>query len=128
MKVLGISWAGVRTSDFEATVRFFTEAVGLPLTLRNDEVEVAHFRLESGDLFEIFGPDTRDAEMHACPVFAFAVDDIRTAREEMERNGVEFATEISTWEDEAWCYFRGPDGYLYEIKQSGFTPASGSGR
>ena len=118
MHISSISWAGVRTSDFDGTIRYFSEIVGLSLTLRNDETEVAHFRLESGDLFEVFGPNNRHVELHACPVFAFAVDDIESARKEMEGKGVEFVTEIRTHEDEAWCYFRGPDGYLYEIMKS----------
>ena len=42
----------------------------------------------------------------------------------MERKGVEFVTDIDTWEDEAWCYFRGPDGYLYEILQKGLPKAN----
>lgn len=46
------------------------------------------------------------------------------ARGEMEAKGVEFVTEIDTWEDEAWCYFRGPDNYFYEIKQSGLKERS----
>lgn len=58
MNISAISWAGVRTSDFDATILFFSEAVGLPLNLRNNEAEWAHFRLESGDLFEVFGPKT----------------------------------------------------------------------
>ena len=77
------------------------------------------FWLESGDLFEVFGPNSRYSELHACPVFAFEVDDIKLARQEMEQKGVEFVTEIRTWKDDAWCYFRGPDNYLYEINQSG---------
>ena len=117
MQITGISWAGVRTTDFNETIRYFNEVVGLPLTLRNDDAEWAHFRLENGDLFELFGPNNRHDKLHACPVFAFEVDDISTARREMERRGVEFVTEIRTWEDEAWCYFRGPDDYLYEINQ-----------
>ena len=115
MNVKGISWAGIRSSDFDATIRYFSETVGIPLTLRNDEAQWAHFRLKSGDLFEVFGPNNRYDELHACPVFAFEVDDIESARKEMEQRGVEFVTEIRTWEKEAWCYFRGPDGFLYEI-------------
>jgi len=58
-EILAISWAGVRTSDFDETVSYFAEVAGLPLTLRNDEDAWAHFRLESGDLFEVFGPNSR---------------------------------------------------------------------
>ena len=124
MKISAISWAGVQTSDFDATIRYFSEAVGLPLTLRNDEAEWAHFRLESGDLFEVFGPNNGLDELHACPVFGFEVGDIVSARGEMKARGVEFVTETRTWEDEAWCQFRGPDEYLYQIKQTGLKGTS----
>lgn len=120
MKVLGISWAGVRASDFDGTVRFFSDAVGLPLRMRDDEEEIAIFHFASGDMFEIFGPDNSDGELFACPVLAFEVDDIISAREEMESKGIEFVTKLSTFRDQAWCSFRGPDGVLYEIKQTGF--------
>ena len=119
MEILAIVWAGVRTKDFSATVRFFEEKMGFPLTLRDDQSEVAHFRCTSGDLFEIFGPNNLNSRHHVCPVFAFQVADISAARSEMEEQGVEFVTDIDRWEDEAWCYFRGPDGYLYEILQKG---------
>ncbi len=119
MHVLAISWAGVRTNDFDATIHYFSEIVGLPLSLRRDAIEVAQFRLESGDLFEVFGPNNRYGELHACPVFAFKVEDIELARKEMEEKGVDLVTEIRTWEHHAWFYFRGPDGYLYEIVQTG---------
>ena len=114
-----ISWAGVRASDFDAALRFFSEVVGLPLNLRDDVAGAAHFRLESGDLFEVFGPNNPHDELHTNPTFAFEVDDIVSARAEMEARGVEFVTEVRTWEDEAWCYFQGPDNYLFVIKQSG---------
>src|SRR4051794_6623435 len=58
MEVLSISWAGVRTQDFAATVRYFARNLNLALTLRDDQSEVAHFRCASGDLFEIFGSNT----------------------------------------------------------------------
>ncbi len=123
MHVLAISWAGVRTNDFDATIQYFSEIVGLPLSLRRDETEVAHFTLESGDLFEVFGPNNPHVELHACPVFAFEVEDIESTRKEMEEKGAEFVTEIRTWEDHAWFYFRGPDDYLYEIVQTGLDKA-----
>ena len=123
MYVSAISWAGVRTNDFDATIHYFSEIIGLPLSLRDDATEVAHFRLESGDLFEVFGPNNPHVELHACPVFAFKVEDIESARKEMEEKGVELVTEIRRWKDHGWFYFRGPDGYLYELGQTGLDKA-----
>jgi hypothetical protein len=42
------------------------------------------------------------------------VDDVRAARKEIESHGVEFVTDVNG-NSEAWTYFRGPDGYLYEL-------------
>ena len=99
----------------------FSEAVGLTLSRRDDEADEAHFRLESGDLFEVFGPNSPEDELHAFPTFAFEVDDIVLAHAEMEARGVEFVTGIETWEDEAWSYFRGPNNYLFVIKRGGLS-------
>ena len=87
---------GVRTQNFAATVRYFAENLSLPLTLRDDQAEVAHFRCTSGDLFEIFGPNNPNARQHARPVFAFQVADIGVARREMESKGVEFVAQTLT--------------------------------
>ena len=72
--------------------------------------------------FEVFGPNAHSA-VRSCPVFAFEVESIESARKEMEEKGAEFVTEIQSGEDEAWCHFRGPDGVLYEIKQTGLDKA-----
>ena len=32
MRILGYSWVGIVTEDFESTLRFFTEKLGLSLT------------------------------------------------------------------------------------------------
>jgi hypothetical protein len=50
----------------------------------------------------------------------FEVDDVQQARAEMEMNGVEFITSVvTTSAGEAFTYFRGPDGYPYEILSQG---------
>ncbi len=118
MRVSEISWVGIGTDDFETTVAFFSDIISLSLVQRDDENDVAIFELASGQLFEVFGPRGRDEKLHARPVIAFEVDDINAARHEMEARSIEFATEIRTGLGQAWCYFVGPDGCYYEIKQS----------
>jgi len=46
------------------------------------------------------------------------VEDVRAARKELESRGVEFVTDVVGNESEAWTYFHGPDGYLYELWQT----------
>ena len=79
---------------------------------------MVQFEVPSGQLFEVFGAESRFYPLHACPVLAFQVEDVRAARKELESRGVEFVTDVEGSESEAWTYFRGPDGYLYELWQT----------
>ena len=119
----GISWAGLNSGEFAQTVDFFRERVGLELSYRDDESEVAHFRLTSGDMFEVFGPEHPDEVAPEQQLaIAFEVDDLEVARAHMEKRGVSFLTPIERFKDHAWCYFEGPGGVVFEIKQSGNRP------
>src|ERR1700752_2370815 len=113
MRVLGYTWAGVRSTDLESTVRFFAEKLGLSLIEQQDGL--AQFVMPSGQLLEVFGSKSRYYQLHACPVLGFQVEDVRAARRELESAGVEFMTDVFGDESEAWTYFRGPDSYIYEL-------------
>jgi len=52
MRVLGYTWAGVRTADVESTAQFFADVMGFPLV--QEGKGLAQFELPSGQLFEIF--------------------------------------------------------------------------
>ena len=116
MRVLGYTWAGVRTSDLKSTASFFAEALGLSVSYEGKGL--VQFEMPSGQLFEVFGSDNRYYRLHACPVLAFQVDDVRKARVELQSRGVQFETDVEGDQSEAWTYFRGPDGYLYELWQT----------
>jgi catechol 2,3-dioxygenase-like lactoylglutathione lyase family enzyme len=116
MRVLGYTWAGVRTSDLQSAAGFFSDVLGLSV-IREGKAMV-QFETPSGQLFEVFGPKSSYYRLHACPVLAFQVEDVRAARKELESRGVEFVTDVDGDASEAWAYFRGPDGYLYELWQT----------
>ena len=116
MRILGYTWAGVRSADLQSSARFFHDTLGLSLTHQTEAL--TQFELPSGQLFELFGPKSRYHKLHTCPVLAFQVEDVRAARKELEEHGVEFVTEVEGDDSEAWTYFRGPDGYLYELWQT----------
>jgi catechol 2,3-dioxygenase-like lactoylglutathione lyase family enzyme len=116
MRVLGYTWAGVRTSDLKSTARFFTEVMGLSVSYEGKGI--VQFQMPSGQLFEVFAAESRFYKLHACPVLGFQVADLKAARAELEAHGIEFVTGIDGDEKEAWTYFRGPDGYLYELWQT----------
>jgi len=116
VRVLGYTWAGVRTSDLNSSSRFFSDILGLRRV--HDGKGLVQFELPSGQLFEIFGSESRYYQFHNCPVVGFQVEDVRAAKQEMEATGIEFMTDVFGDDKEAWAYFRGPDGYLYEIWQT----------
>ena len=116
MRVLGYTWAGVRTNNLQSTTRFFLEV--LELTLFHQGKGLAQFEFPSGQLFEVFDPSNRYFALHNCPVLAFQVEDVRAAKQELMQREVEFVTDVEGDDSEAWIYFRGPDGYLYELWQT----------
>ena len=116
MRVHGYTWAGVRTSDLKSTAHFFTETLGLAVSYEGKGV--VQFEMPSGQLFEVFGSESRFYRLHTCPVLAFQVEDVRQAKIELESQGIEFETDVEGNGSEAWTYFRGPDGYLYELWQT----------
>ena len=116
MRVLGYTWAGVRTADLKSAARFFADILGLSLIHQGKDL--VQFEMPSGQLFEVFNSQSRYYQLHACPVLGFQVEDVRAARKELESRGVEFVTDLYGNGTEAWTYFRGPDGYLYELWQT----------
>jgi catechol 2,3-dioxygenase-like lactoylglutathione lyase family enzyme len=117
MIVKGISWVGIGTEDFDATLNFFTNILGLETALV--ERPVAMLRAGSQTV-EIFGEgSTRGKALNSPPAIAFEVDDVAAARAELVAKGVEVVGEIGSWTGHEWLYFRGPEGYLFVVKTSG---------
>lgn len=116
MRVLGYTWAGVRTDNLKSAAGFFADILGLSLIHKGKDL--IQFDMPSGQLFEVFASESRYYQLHTCPVLGFQVEDVRAARKELESRGVEFVTDVYGNNTEAWTYFRGPDGYLYELWQT----------
>ena len=116
MKAKGFSWVGVSTDDFDRSMRFFTEVLGLEVWVQGDEQAI--LKTTSGQQLEIFGKDEREKQLTASPVIAFEVDDLKSAREELLLAGIELIGEPGQWNGFAWQYFRSPDGHIFEIKTS----------
>jgi catechol 2,3-dioxygenase-like lactoylglutathione lyase family enzyme len=118
MKVLGVSFLGIRTEQFAATARFFTEIMGLPLT--RGEPDVAGFRLGERTTLEVYGPgDTFHAFFGSGPVVGFRVEDFDSAYVEMQAAGIAFIGPPQHEGGASWSHFRGPDGNVYEIAGPG---------
>jgi catechol 2,3-dioxygenase-like lactoylglutathione lyase family enzyme len=78
MKARGLVWLGTRTRNFDDTVRFFGDTLGLRAV--HEEPDFAVFRLPNGDKVEVFGPGDEEHEhFDKGPVAGF-LDDVREAR------------------------------------------------
>jgi catechol 2,3-dioxygenase-like lactoylglutathione lyase family enzyme len=116
MKVKSFSWVGISTDDFERSMRFFRDLLGLEVWVQGEEQAI--LRSASGQQLEIFGRDEREKQLTASPIVGFEVDDLDSPRKELLAAGIELIGEIGRWNGFAWQYFRSPDGHIFEIKSS----------
>lgn len=121
MRVTGISWVGVGTDSFDASLSFFTDILGLTPKIV-DPRGVAMLRVGDRQLLELFGPGTGGRALTSPPVLAFEVDDVPAAQAELIAMGVETIGDIGAWNGFEWLYFRGPDSHVYALKK---TPNDG---
>jgi predicted enzyme related to lactoylglutathione lyase len=113
MEVRGLSWMGVRVSDFAGASEFFRR---LGLEHERTEGEMAVFKAKNGDTVEVFGPGDEDhRHFDSGPVVGFEVEDIEAAQRELESAGAKFIGSIERGGGFAWAHFRGPDGFVYEL-------------
>lgn len=117
MRTTELVWVGIRAKDFEESVRFFRDVLGMPINELDEEKEFAWFRLETGQSFEIFGADDPKRQFMTAPVLGFKTDDVYEARKRMEGSDVEFITDIREARGSRWFYFRAPDGNIYEMTE-----------
>jgi catechol 2,3-dioxygenase-like lactoylglutathione lyase family enzyme len=133
MKVLRVSFVGIRSANFAPTVDMFRDVLGMDLEFEHPGW--AGFHLPSGtrDLLEVFGSADVDerfvpAEFEAGVLVAFAVENVVSAREELAGAGIELIGDM-VWASDVtgdpadhgwgWCFFRGPDGNVYVLQQDG---------
>jgi hypothetical protein len=121
MTVKGIKWVGTCTAEWDTTVAFYRDVLGLSLRsegwLSGAEggVRCAELALSNGDFVELFDEKLAERDLFQAPVVGFLVEDVAAAHSEMEGKGVLFLGPVyhgGTW---AWSYFRSPEGHVYQI-------------
>jgi catechol 2,3-dioxygenase-like lactoylglutathione lyase family enzyme len=114
VKALRLAWLGIRTDDYEATLRLFRETLGLATEF--EEPNTAELSLPDGVRVQLFAPGHRyhDAFAGLGPVPLVEVDDLDEAERRLREAGLDVGERErdAAWE---WFDFRGPDGNLYEL-------------
>ena len=106
MKVERVDFVNVPTRDYERSIVFYRDLLGLP---QNPRVPT---EFEAGNVtLALFDPTQADLEFqtNGCGDIALRVEDVEAARAELEANGVEFAGT----RDSGVChmaFFSDPDG------------------
>jgi catechol 2,3-dioxygenase-like lactoylglutathione lyase family enzyme len=119
----GIEWIIVCTDDFDRSVEFFRDIMGL--AIRSEGVpstdkqfsRFAQVEMPNGVVLEIVEPRAEFRENYKAPVVSMTVDDVSKARRELEGKQIEFVSPIFFAGDGwSWSYFRAPDGNVYQIQ------------
>ena len=106
MRVERVDFVNVPTRDYERSIAFYRDVLGLP---QNPRVPT---EFEAGNVtLALFDPTEADLEFqtNGCGDIALRVDDVASAREELEAKGVEFVGV----RDSGVChmaFFADPDG------------------
>jgi catechol-2,3-dioxygenase len=112
------NWIGVVAEDLEAQRQFYRDVLGLHELQAGDDW--VWFDMGSGRLFELLALDAERLQYSAVRYqTGFTVEDIRSAAKEMAARGVEQVTDIEGGIEshQYWCYFRDPEGNVFEITQ-----------
>jgi catechol 2,3-dioxygenase-like lactoylglutathione lyase family enzyme len=112
------TWIGVVAEDLEQQRRFYRDTLGFR------EVESSggwiEFEIPGGGLFEVIQRDPSPQYETKRYQVGFTVADIHAARKELVRRGVTTLSEIEGGDSETqnlWCYFRDPEGNVFEITE-----------
>lgn len=121
MNIKGLNWLVTCTAQFNEMAAFFRDILGLAVKSEGIPVtdtrfkRYVQFELPDGDVVEVLDAEPPIRERFAGPITQFHVDDVVSARQEMEEKGVEFLGPTYHSEGEGWAYFRAPDGHVYLI-------------
>jgi catechol 2,3-dioxygenase-like lactoylglutathione lyase family enzyme len=119
----GVRWILTCTTNFDETVAFFRDVIGLAVNEQGVPVvdtqfsRYALFKMPNDVVLEIVEPGEAFRDLYKAPIVSITVDDVAGARAELKARQVEFVAPIfDTRQGWGWTYFRAPDGNLYQIQ------------
>ena len=117
MKLGWPSWIGVVSEDLAEQRRFYRETLGF--TELNAGDGWVHFDLGNGNLLELVQRSDDPQYERVRYQVGYAVEDIESARDELTARGVRPLSELEGSREAGgrWCYFRDPEGNVFEIKE-----------
>lgn len=108
------TWIGLVVDDLEAQRRYYRDVVGL----KERRVDEGAVDFEVGpNLFELVAKSARMQTAHRGFQIGFAVANIAAVRAELISRGIEPVGDIESFNGMSWCYFKDPEGNLYEITE-----------
>ena len=110
MRVEGLIFAGVGSSDHDAVARFLAEALGAELEVSGD---VHRLLFANGSSLALVPPDY--VEPPSDTLLGFLVDDVDAAMAELAAQGIEPDGELGEGYGFRYRHFRAPDGRRFEL-------------
>jgi len=121
--IKGIDWILCPTANFDDTVVFFRDFLGLPLsasgvpTVDRQFARYAQFTAPDRTTLEIVEPTAAARDVFRAPVVSLTVADLAASRAQLAARRVEFVAPIFADGDGwGWTYLRAPDGQVYQIQ------------
>jgi predicted enzyme related to lactoylglutathione lyase len=111
------NWLGIVVEDLEGQRRFYRSVLGIAeLDAGEDWVQ---FDMGGPNLLELLRRNDRPQYDRLRFQPGFAVGDIHAARARLIEHGAEAITEIEGGRGSGgyWCYFRDPEGNVFELSQ-----------
>jgi predicted enzyme related to lactoylglutathione lyase len=106
----GVDFIGVPTRDLDTAVKFYGQTLGLTRSVYHKERNYAEF--ETGNVtLSVYDAQAMGLEHNVNPnPIALHVDDVTTARADLEGRGVQFAGETLDTGVCHMAFFKDPDG------------------
>jgi predicted enzyme related to lactoylglutathione lyase len=119
----GVRWILACTTNFDETLAFFRDVMGLAITEEGVPITDTEFcryaliRMPNDVVLEVVEPRDSVRDLYKGAIVSFTVNGVAQARREMENRQVEFLTPIfDTKQEWGWAYFRGSDGNVFQIQ------------